>query len=152
SAPAAVSPRSRATAVRGTEPSSRRSGSPQLGHVTSVLLAWQSQRGQGTRAEAISGSSRSSPPRSSFFAYPSCMAEARGSQGEARTGGSQGEARTGGSQGGARTGDSQGGARTGGSQGGARTGGSQGGARTGGSPRDQRPGDEDAPRPIFAVW
>jgi hypothetical protein len=41
SAPAAVSPRSTAAAVRGMEPSVRRSGSPQLGHVTSVLFAWQ---------------------------------------------------------------------------------------------------------------
>src|SRR5262245_51683603 len=98
SAPAAVSPRSRATAVRGTEPSWRRRGSPQLGHITSVLLAWQLQRGQGTRAEAMAESSRSGPRRSSLVAYPSGMAEARG------------------------------------------------------SPREQRPGDEDAPRPIFAVW
>ncbi len=41
SAPTAVRPRSTAAAVRGTLPSLRRRGSPQLGQVTSALFAWQ---------------------------------------------------------------------------------------------------------------
>jgi hypothetical protein len=53
SAPAALSPRSTATAVRWTEPSAWRSGSPQLGQLASVLLAWQPQCAQGIRAGAM---------------------------------------------------------------------------------------------------
>ncbi len=49
----AVSLRSTDVAVRGTEPSPRRIGSPQLGHVASVRLAWHSQWGHGTRKEGM---------------------------------------------------------------------------------------------------
>src|SRR5262249_6726899 len=54
-AAAAVSPRSTATAVRGTVPSRVRSGSPQLGQVVSELLAWQAQLGQTMRAGGMKG-------------------------------------------------------------------------------------------------
>ena len=47
---AVVRPSSMATAARGRLPSLRRSGSPQLGHVDSELLAWQAQLGQTMRA------------------------------------------------------------------------------------------------------
>jgi hypothetical protein len=43
---AAVSPRSTATAVRVRTPSSRRSGSAQVGQWVSHDLAWQAQLGQ----------------------------------------------------------------------------------------------------------
>jgi radical SAM protein with 4Fe4S-binding SPASM domain len=103
SAPAAVSPRSTATVVRGTDPSLRRSGSPQLGHVTSVLLAWQWQWGQGTKAEAMRAGSSASAARSSLSRGFSCILRAMTEALPA-------------------------------------------------SPREPRPGDEEAPRPIFAVW
>jgi hypothetical protein len=52
---AVESPSSTATAARGTVPSRRRSGSPQLGHVVSELLAWQAQLGQTMRAGGMKG-------------------------------------------------------------------------------------------------
>ena len=46
---AAVRPSSRAMAVRGTPPSSRRSGEPQIGQRVSDDLTWQVQLGQAIK-------------------------------------------------------------------------------------------------------
>jgi radical SAM protein with 4Fe4S-binding SPASM domain len=53
SVPAAVSPRSTATAVRWIEPSALRRGSPQIGQVTSALFAWQPQCAQGSKLDGM---------------------------------------------------------------------------------------------------